>query len=758
MNSTPLKKFTFAGAVVAIAILLTAIVWWPLWNGGGFVGGDVYSYYFPQKVYFAEAIRANDFPLWNNRAGHGYPLVGESQTGPFYPPNLLLYRFFEVNTAYNVNHLLHYAAAFVFAWLFARAVGLGNLAAGLAAFTYSYGWFPARSCWEWAIIGGAWLPAILWCCERFLATRLWRWVIAMAAFVGLQLMAGHFNLAFMTQATVVLWLAARLSFDRGSIPQATIAKRGRAAALVLAALFCGFLLAAAQLLPTWELKQNSQRSAPGENHNLAHGSIPLWYWQQTIFPWRWYDIEFNRDAALGESTASLGAPTNQVEAHLYFGIVPLALALLELLQAVRTRDRERLLWGAIGIATLLYTSGMLLPVFQFVPGFSFFQGPGRWGVVTTLMVGLLAGSALDRLRRAPSLPAGLWVAAAMGLAMWSTLTLGVRKLQSASFSGMSNPLKFGPLSITDGFLTGLTVFVVLGAIVAVLLLKLQSGSKGSSPFPGRLMTACILIATLFDLWLVSGLVKYSEIVPNPPISRLADSPIREILSRYGGTARLYAPGANLPTVLGSASTPVYLTFGPAAYVDPELKMPEKPSAEQTAWLRRSGVTHILSFDPMRATEQMPVVPVWQGFDPVLNPAMARREPFYLYELRGTRGRAAWSDDVAQGTIRITEFRADDVALDVDSPTGGRVVLTDLIYPGWKATIDGEPAEIVAVDRMFRAVDVPAGRHSVVWTYRPPHVYWGAAVGFFAFLLLAAIAHIRFWHPARLAFLDEASKI
>src|SRR5579859_2089323 len=104
------------------AIALAAFFWWPLVSGGGFVGGDVYSYYLPQKVVYADCLRHAELPLWNARAGHGYPIVGESQTGAFYPFNALLYRLLSVNSAYNWNHLLHYVLAFVFTWLYARAI------------------------------------------------------------------------------------------------------------------------------------------------------------------------------------------------------------------------------------------------------------------------------------------------------------------------------------------------------------------------------------------------------------------------------------------------------------------------------------------------------------------------------------------------------------------------------------------------------------------------------------------------------------
>ena len=103
------------------AVLLTVVFWLNLWTGGGFVGGDTYSYYLPQKAWYADRWQAGELPLWNSLAGHGYPLIGESQTGAFYPVNVVLYRLLDIHTAYNVSHLGHYIAAFVLTFLFARS-------------------------------------------------------------------------------------------------------------------------------------------------------------------------------------------------------------------------------------------------------------------------------------------------------------------------------------------------------------------------------------------------------------------------------------------------------------------------------------------------------------------------------------------------------------------------------------------------------------------------------------------------------------
>src|SRR5690606_35169915 len=96
---------------------------------------------------------------------------------------------------------------------------------------------------------------------------------------------------------------------------------------VVFALVAGFGLAAAQLASTWELKQRSQRADVGAAHNPAYGHIPPWYLIQVVTPWLWYAPDVNADEALASiTTLTYPAATNKVEAHLYFGLLPLVLA------------------------------------------------------------------------------------------------------------------------------------------------------------------------------------------------------------------------------------------------------------------------------------------------------------------------------------------------------------------------------------------------------------------------------------------------
>src|SRR5690606_21104451 len=93
-------------------------------------------------------------------------------------------------------------------------------------------------------------------------------------------------------------------------------------------------------------------------------------------------------------------------------------------------------------------------------------------------------------------------------------------------------------------------------------------------------------------------------VENPPIEQLPESPVRELLLADPEPVRLFCRGQNLPTLLGVASTPVYLGIGPDEYFDPATALPEPwpfddpPTPEQIDWLQRAGVTHVMSFSEL----------------------------------------------------------------------------------------------------------------------------------------------------------------
>lgn len=647
------------------AVGLTYVFWQPLWHGSGFIGGDLYSYYFPQKQFLADCLRAGIWPLWNPLTGHGYPVLGESQTGACYPLHVLAYFCWDLQTAWNLVFLTHYVLAFGMMWLCARRSGLNQAGALLAATVYVYGWFPVRSCLEWAILGGVYLPGTIWCIEGFLQTGLSRFLWGLALMLGLQLMGGHYQLAFYTWLLGLVYVPLRIWFVdqladgaanvQNLLPSDDPERVWRSGFLVAAAAG-GIALGSLTLFPTVELQRLSQRQGPSRDHDPNYGAIPPAYLSQLMTPWYWYDPTRNLDEELNRLRwGALPSGTNRVEAHLYFGQLPFYLVTVGLVVlAVRRRwNRWILSWVVIVGVSLLIAVGWLQPVLVHLPGFNFFRGVGRIGVLATCGCALLAGHMLDR-----------------------------------------------------------------------LLARLPSLSR-------TLLAAGVIGVTVVDLAWWPPAVNYAVIVDSPPIRLREQSPLRAVLrDESPQPVRLYAPGANLANLLGVSCTPPYLGLGPRAYFDPQFTLPAAVdddfhtySLERYEWLKRAGVTHILCFEPLEP-RGWPVQLVWQGFDLLLNPAWARfTEPLYLYRLLDAPGRVTWDNDQTGGIGRVT-VTPHQVTIEAATPSPRLLVLKDLAYPGWQVAVDGQTVTGVTVG-MFRGVQIPPGQHTVVWSYRPSSVYWGA---------------------------------
>jgi hypothetical protein len=86
-------------------------------------------------------------------------------------------------------------------------------------------------------------------------------------------------------------------------------------------------------------------------------------------------------------------------------------------------------------------------------------------------------------------------------------------------------------------------------------------------------------------------------------------------------------------------------------------------------------------------------------------------------------------------LHVLETKPDRLRVDADLAAPGYLVVTEAYYPGWNASVDGQPAAVQRANVGFRAVQVPAGRHLVEMRYRPAAV----SVGFLISALALAAA-------------------
>ncbi len=94
---------------------------------------------------------------------------------------------------------------------------------------------------------------------------------------------------------------------------------------------------------------------------------------------------------------------------------------------------------------------------------------------------------------------------------------------------------------------------------------------------------------------------------------------------------------------------------------------------------------------------------------------------------------------ARSPARIVSYGPRRVVIDARSRRAGLAVLSDVSYPGWKATVNGREVPIHRVDYLIRGVSVPAGRSRVVFTYEPESARAGVLLSGGSLIALAAAA-------------------
>ncbi len=111
----------------------------------------------------------------------------------------------------------------------------------------------------------------------------------------------------------------------------------------------------------------------------------------------------------------------------------------------------------------------------------------------------------------------------------------------------------------------------------------------------------------------------------------------------------------------------------------------------------------------------------------------RHEAVADMRFRDVLGSAKQNDSTA--VVKLEKYAPNHLEYTVRSLNGGVVVFSEIYYPGWKATVDGQPVEIGRVNYILRAIQVKGGQHKVVLDFHPSSISVTETVAYIALLIL-----------------------
>lgn len=694
----------------------------------------------PWHQFALDVLKSGHLPLWNPLLGMGAPLLANYQSALLYPPNLLLF-LFGPEYGHGVLVTLHLIWAGMGMALLVRRLGLGRLSQVIAGLSYSLSGYLVARTWFISINhAAAWLPWIIYATDRLFESiprknlrQYFPSVFLLAVTFGFQWLAGHAQTAWYSLCLSAVWFLWRaISLD-------TWRDRLRTASAYLSAGVLGFVLTAAQLLPTLEYLLNTARAA------TVDPELAMTY---SFWPWRAIGLLLP-DLFGNPSRGNYWGYANFWEDAIYIGIIPLVFAILAIVTSLRGKGSRSSLGRfltLISVVAVLLALGKNTPVFPFlfdyVPTFDLFHAPARWNLLLVFSLALLGAMGADQWRT-PSGRALYWI------------RLGTAGAAIVGLAGYIGARWLGDIEST--FVRAFAIAGVGLAFAGLLTLFVdKSRTRLTMILAGGILLIDLLIAG-------SGL--------NPSISQGVYERDAASVAMFGRSHRLYMT-ADLEYALKFSQTHRFDTFDPGIdwRVVREIGLPNTPSLDSVpsannfdpfvperyqtwidvletlpstdqkrlyqlmdvAWLASevSGDLNAVRYEPIKGSTRVRLVPnavpassAEEALRLVINPS------FNLDDQVVIETNSASLPQGERGGIYhlLEEQDPNRVEIEVTTSGGAWLVLSDVMYPGWRVQVDGAEAELYHADYLFRGVWVPQGTHAVDFSYQARSFWLGAAV-------------------------------
>ncbi len=712
-------------------------------------------------------------PLWNPGIFGGQPLVANSQSALFYPPNLLLF-YFEPGIVATVRGFFNIFILIFFGFLAGRQLGISRIgsvmiSAGLALSGPATVWLghPHSNVFVW-------FPFLIWSGDKIITSEkkiFWSGIFGLGT--GISILGGHPETVFHLLLIASIYLFFRIIFS----DKAGKTNR-RSFVLLVTGLLIGILIGSVQLIPFSDFLFRSSTFHQGGRGD--HGGPFLWSDSAVpnltgiptlIFP----DFFGNPPDRTFRNPAA--SNLNYNEQAIYFGLIPLSFFIF----AIFRRGSPKIVKMLTGLSLFSLGIAWRLPffeVFNHIPVFSIVSN-GRLRIFFTFCAVFLAGFGLDLFRK--KYDSGdienrnLFRIAIIPLTAIATFFVFsvIKSIIQVSgnsplqvHSGKISILKYLSFVIFSPDNPGVMITVFSSLLVLIVLFLLKKGKIGIPAFEIFIVIICII-----DLYVPAAgynpTIKKGDILPYPSVF--------SELNGKGGPIRIIADGNMMIQnyncvhgiqMMGGYDLPVFQKYG-------DLFLSQnKGDIHNHNWGDNSELVDFLNIRYFFSKgDHSPFSSKYKLIFDNLNyrvyentGALPRAFIVYDYKVIQDRKNAlsflkendfrlrdmvildstpdikfskySSSSDV-KSSVRITEYKNDEVKIGIFTESDGILVLSDIMMPGWKVYVDKKPGKILSANYAFRGVLVPSGSHNVVFKYKPLSFTIGLIltfIGLFLFLL------------------------
>ncbi|MBI5475491.1 MAG: YfhO family protein [Ignavibacteriales bacterium] len=707
----------------AVLLLLVLTAFWKLTSMQGYIitddifTSDIMNEGFPYRFSLSQSVQSGHLPLWIPEIYGGFPLLARAEAGIVYPINLILFGLLSPWTALNIVILLTIFTAAVSMYLFVREIGADFIPALMSGVAFAFSGYLLSHLKHLSNVNAAcWLPLGLFLIERSIKRKNHKYLFGLSAVFGIQHLSGHTQIAYYSGVTYILYFIFRyLNYQKEENKVNSIAGRlkilfsNKFSLIFILVLAIGSLIAAVQLIPTYELVSLSQRSGGvtfeyASNYAYSPKNLGMF-----IYPY------INGDIGDGTYTG------NSIfwEDYGYVGLLTLLFALHAIF---RMWKNWHVRWFTIAtIVSIVFVLGPSTPIYEFafnyIPGMKYFRFPTRFLLITDLSLIVLAGLGftdfVKRFIKQNGKQSNKINPAEIGLFVLVILDLLYFQLRQ-------NPIVDGkkwlePPKSVQYIKSDSSVFRIfsLGGNEAHIQTFQQSrGWEGDlQPFVDQREFIQPSSNVLYGLSSPNG---YANLTPNYIVDIWGDQNRKGILNQ---TATIrdnkFYPSYVFWRLMDMYNVK-YITslweISPQKGVELIGKFGEAYLYRNSNFLPRAylvgkGIVaennnqslRILFSNEFNPIEQAVISEIPDGFKSV---------------------------DSINGNVALTGYTPNEVGFNVTVDKEALLIFSDSYYPGWKAEIDGKESKIIRANVTQRAAVIPAGNHIVKFTFEPKTVATG----------------------------------
>jgi len=676
---------------VALLILQPVVFFWRvLVNPSKHIPYDIYGFHLPLISYVAQCVRKGVAPLWDPYTGCGVPIHADVTAQVFYPFTWLAILAGNLSKEgklyYWVETLdpLHMVMAGMFTFLLLRRMGLAKPAALMGASVYQLGaYFASQAQHLGGICTGAWLPLAILCAWELRVRLKWRWVALLALTMAMVILSGMPATAAVVVVTMMLFIAGLF---------AGRAANWRILPGVGLACLLGAAIAAVELVPLLTLTQNSLASRRSNWYVSGGGLAPE---SLVSFVWPDYYHIFEAYSALYK------LPYDFTLLYTYCGIMT------AIFLAVAPFVRRSRVFLILTVASAVWMLGEHTPIYRWIyPHIPRLVRGGLYAEYALMafcfFAAITAAMVLDRLGgRWP--PAVLWC-----VALFTSYDL--------IYTGADRPM-----NSYEGGYRG-TSYEAAQSKVAE---KLRSLVERSFP-PSRVdYTDTAFAPGVFG----PGMIRVPTPDNNNPFSILRSWNVRELFATGQPWVRNHAVNRFGSPLLRMLNVSILMGAVP---------IPQEEVA-------RAGLTLIGSeqgFQIYATASRLPrfyfVPQVRKSSGASESLGLLSRDAFDPAREAIVEGIPQDRDGLGIADVKVDQYEANRVELTASLDRPGFLVSSEVLYPGWQATVNGEPAPLLMTNGAFRGLALPAGTSRIVMAYRPRALFFSMGLSLVALLGTMAI--------------------